>query len=132
MKKISVISWVLRVAVAIIFLQTLYFKFTAHPDSVYIFSMLGVEPFGRIGVGIAELITAVLILLPGTKILGLFMSIGIIGGAIFSHLLVLGMEVEGDSGGLFTLALIVLFACIVLFIFHRNEVKVLIQNILRK
>ena len=36
---------------AIVLLQTLYFKFTAHPDSVYIFTTLGIEPYGRIGSG---------------------------------------------------------------------------------
>ena len=64
MKANNIISMVLRIAVAVIFIQTLYFKFTAHPDSVYIFSKLGVEPYGRIGLGIAELIAAVLILWP--------------------------------------------------------------------
>lgn len=132
MKLNNIISWALRITIAVIFLQTLYFKFTAHPDSVYIFSKLGVEPYGRIGLGIAEIITAVLILLPRTKILGLLISFGIICGAIFSHLLVIGTEVKGDSGGLFTLALIVLFACIILFFIHRNEIQGLIKNTVRK
>lgn len=129
MKFNNSISWVLRITITVIFLQTLYFKFTAHPDSVYIFSKLGLEPYGRIGLGITELITAILILLPRTKILGLFISFGIICGAIFSHLLVIGIEVKGDSGGLFTLALIVLFVCVILFFIHRNEIQGLIKNI---
>ena len=94
MKTKNIISWILRLIVAIILLQTLYFKFTAHPDSVHIFSALGVEPYGRIGLGIIELITVILILLPKTKIIGMVNSLGIIMGAIASHILVLGVNVK--------------------------------------
>jgi hypothetical protein len=132
MKILSIFSWILKIAIAAIFVQTLYFKFTAHPDSVYIFSKLGVEPYGRIGLGIAELITAILILLPRTFIIGLFLSFGIICGAIFSHLLVIGTEIKGDSGGLFTLALIVFFSCLVLFFISRNEIMLFLKNMTGK
>lgn len=117
----NIISWILRLTVAIILLQTLYFKFTAHPDSVHIFSELGVEPWGRIGLGIVELITAILILLPRTKLIGMILSLGIISGAIFSHLLVLGINVSNDDGGLFTLAIIVFVAATSFLILHKNE-----------
>lgn len=80
----NIISWVLRLTVSVILIQTLYFKFTAHPDSVHIFSALGIEPWGRIGLGIIELITAILILNPKTKIIGMVNSLGIILGAVFS------------------------------------------------
>lgn len=102
--------WILRFTVAFILLQTLYFKFTAHPDSVFIFSALGVEPWGRVGLGIIELIVAILILIPRTSRLGIFGSLGIIIGAIVSHLMVLGISISHDGGGLFTLAIIVLIA----------------------
>ena len=113
----------LRLTVAIILLQTLYFKFTAHPDSVHIFSALGVEPWGRIGLGIIELIVAILILSPKAKIIGMISSLGIILGAFFSHLLVLGINVSNDGGGLFTLAVIVLMASSALLMIHKNEIK---------
>ena len=99
-------SWLLRIVVAIILLQTLYFKFTAHPDSVFIFSRLGVEPWGRIGLGIIELFTAILILGPRTKFIGMALSFFIILGAVCSHALVIGFNIHGDGGGLFSLALI--------------------------
>ena len=51
-------SWLLRILAALIMLQTLYFKFSASEESVYIFSALGMEPWGRIGTGIMELIAA--------------------------------------------------------------------------
>jgi len=115
------ISLVLRIVIAIIFLQTLYFKFTAHPDSVHIFSALGLEPYGRIGLGIVELITSVLIFLPKTKIYGLIISLGVISGAIFSHLLVIGTNVQGDGGTLFSLAIVVFLATSTLLIMHKSE-----------
>ena len=126
------LSWLLRITIAIIFLQTLYFKFTAHPDSVYIFSKLGVEPYGRIGLGIIELITSLLILWPRTKSIGILLSLGIITGALFSHLLVIGTEVKGDSGTLFLLALVVLAAGTVLTLIHKDEVRTFIQKFVKK
>ncbi|MBC5839714.1 DoxX family protein [Flavobacterium muglaense] len=125
----NIISWVLRLTVAIILLQTLYFKFTAHPESVHIFSALGLEPWGRIGLGIVELITAILILIPKTKIIGMINSLGIILGAVFSHLLVLGVNVGNDGGGLFTLAIIVLIVSTIFLILHKTEVISLIKSI---
>ncbi len=119
--KSSHASLVLRITVAIIFLQTLYFKFTAHPDSVYIFKALGAEPYGRIGLGVLELITSILILVPRTKLIGILLSLGIISGAIFSHLLVLGFNVKGDGGNLFFLAIVVFVASLLLLYIHRNE-----------
>lgn len=124
MKTNTIISLVLRLIIAIIFIQTLYFKFTAHPDSVYIFSELGVEPYGRVGLGIIELITAVLLLVNSTKIIAIFLSIGIIIGAIGSHILVIGTSVQGDGGGLFALAWVVLVAGIVLLFIHKKELNI--------
>lgn len=132
MKTSNILSWILRIGIAIIFLQTLFYKFTAHPDSVHIFSELGAEPYGRIGVGIMELITSLLILIPRTKIWGIVLSLGIISGAIFSHLLVIGTEVKGDSGGLFLLAIIVLIASLVLLFVHKNEVMELVNSLKTK
>lgn len=128
MKNTNLISWLLRLTVAIILLQTLYFKFTAHPDSVYIFSALGVEPWGRISLGIIELITALLILFPKTKIIGMLNSLGIIIGAIVSHFLVIGVNVKGDGGNLFILALIVFIASIIYLVINKSEVKKLIKK----
>lgn len=116
-----ILSWALRITIAIIFLQTLYFKFSAHPDSVHIFSALGLEPYGRIGLGVAELLVSFLVLWNRTRILGLILSLGIIAGAIISHFLVLGWNVQGDGGGLFLLALVVLIAAIGALFLHRVE-----------
>ncbi len=100
----KIFTWIVRIVVAGILLQTLYFKFTAHPDSVYIFETLGVGAPGRIGSGIAELIASLLILWPKTTYYGALLSLGIISGAILSHFTHLGIEVRGDGGTLFMLA----------------------------
>src|ERR1051325_2606392 len=95
-KPAVVTSWVLRVVAAIILLQTLFFKFTAAPESVYIFTKVGAEPWGRIGSGVVELIAAILILTPRFTWLGSLLAMGVMAGAIFSHLTVLGIEVQSD------------------------------------
>lgn len=103
----SVVAWVLQIIVAVILGQTLFFKFTASEESVYIFSTLGIEPWGRIASGVAELFAAALLLHPRTAFLGAGIALGVISGAIFSHLTQLGIEVKGDGGLLFALALVV-------------------------
>jgi hypothetical protein len=108
--KLHILSWLLQLAVAAILLQTLFFKFTGAEESVYIFSTLGVEPWGRIGSGVVELVAAVLLLVPATAPLGALLTMGLMAGAIGSHLTILGIEVRGDGGLLFGLALTA-FAC---------------------
>jgi putative oxidoreductase len=118
------LSRISALIVAIVLLQTLYFKFTAHPDSVYIFSTLGMEPWGRIGVGVSELITAVLLLINRTKWLGALLGLGTISGAIFFHLFILGIDVNGDHGKLFFLALIVFFGCLIILWKERKSLPI--------
>lgn len=106
----TVATWLPRlpaIIAAVILLQTLRFKFTGAPESVHIFSALGVEPWGRIGLGVAELITAALLLIPRTAWIGAGIALGMMGGALLSHLFVLGIVVMDDGGVLFTLAVIV-------------------------
>ena len=116
------IAWVLRIIASSILLQTLWFKFTGAPESIYIFSILGVEPYGRIGTGIVELIVAILILIPRTTWLGAVGGCGVMSGAILSHLFVLGIEVKGDGVLLFGLALITLICCLGLLYMNRNRI----------
>jgi len=119
---IKVLSWVLRIMAAVILLQTLFFKFTAAPESVYIFTKVGAEPWGRIGSGVIELVAAVLLLTPRFSWLGSAIAIGVMAGAIVSHLTVLGIEVQGDKGLLFALALIVFVSSSVNLLIHRAEI----------
>lgn len=110
----SYILWMVRCIVAGILLQTLYFKFTAHPDSVYIFEKVGLGAIGRIGTGIAELIAGIMILMPKTSFYGGVFSFMIISGAILAHLTRLGIAVKGDGGTLFYLACIVFMGSVFL------------------
>ena len=98
------ILFVLRLILAVILLQTLYYKFGGHEDSIYIFTTLGLEPYGRIGTGVMELIASILILLKRTNWAGALLTVGLMAGAIFSHLTQLGIEVKGDGGQLFYMA----------------------------
>jgi putative oxidoreductase len=129
MKKIS---WVFRITAAIILLQTLYFKFTAHPESVELFSKLGVEPWGRIGTGIIELITSILILLPSTVFIGAFLGIGLMVGAIASHILVIGIQSKGDGGQLFILAIITLLCSIITALIYKQQGLGFYKKLLKK
>jgi uncharacterized membrane protein YphA (DoxX/SURF4 family) len=119
---ITVFSWFLRITAAIILLQTLFFKFTAAPESVYIFTKVGAGPWGRIGSGVVELIAAILLLTPRFTWLGSLLALGVMAGAIVSHLTILGIEVQGDKGLLFGLALTVFLASGFNLILHRSEI----------
>ena len=127
---LTIISWICRIVVAIILLQTLFFKFTGAEESKYIFSTLmgaEFEAYGRIGSGLIELVAAILLFIPGTAWLGALIALGTISGAIFSHLTKLGIVVKDDGGLLFGLAIMVfVLSAIVLFI-HRRDLPVLGQ-----
>lgn len=124
-KPLLVVSWICRIAAAVILLQTLFFKFTAAPESVYIFTKVHAEPWGRIGSGVLELIAAVLILTPRTVWAGALLALGVMAGAIVSHLTLLGIEVMGDGGLLFALALIVFGTSAVALALHRTQIPVI-------
>jgi putative oxidoreductase len=115
---------VLRLIVSIILIQTLRFKFTAHPDSVYIFTKVGLEPVGRIGIGIIELIASILLLIPKTVWAGATITIVIIGGAIMMHLTQLGIVVNNDGGILFITAVTTFILALVILILYRKYIPV--------
>ncbi len=115
------VAWLLQVVVAVILLQTLYFKFTGAPESVYIFQQVGMEPWGRYGSGVTELLAAVLLLWPGRAAWGALLALGVISGAIFFHLTRLGIEVQGDGGLLFALAVTVFAGSLAVLLLRRRE-----------
>ncbi|KIX21446.1 DoxX family protein [Flavobacterium sp. 316] len=120
MKK-NYIPLITKLIIVILLLQTLFFKFTGAPESVYIFSELGLEPYGRIGIGIIELLISILIIIPKTTLIGAILGLGTILGAIFSHLFFLGVEIQNDGGLLFILALIIFFCCLYLIYINRHN-----------
>lgn len=111
-----------RMLAAVILLQTLFFKFSGAAESVYIFSTVGIEPWGRYASGVAELITAILLLIPRTAVWGAILGIGVMLGAIVSHLAILGIEVMEDGGQLFIYALLVFFSCAGVLIYKRKDI----------
>lgn len=115
----------LRIIVALILIQTLRFKFLAHPDSVYIFETVGLEPYGRIGIGILELIAGILLLIKKTAWVGALLTIGIIGGAIIMHLTQLGIDIKGDGGLLFGMAVITFILSVIIAYIYRKDIPFL-------
>ena len=123
MKSSSIVYWFARILAAVILFQTLFFKFTASTESVYIFSTVGMEPWGRIGIGIFELIASVLLLINATAWLGAGLALGLMVGAIGMHLTILGIVVQDDGGYLFGLSLIVAFCSA--YVLYRNYARIL-------
>ena len=121
-----------RIIAAVILLQTLYFKFTGHPESMYIFQKIGMEPVGRVGVGVAELLTSVLLFIPGLIGIGALLGTGLMVGAIGMHLTILGIEVKNDGGYLFILACVVLVCSFIVLWIRKKELLTLIQKIFKK
>lgn len=119
-KRIIIAEWVARVVAALILLQTLFFKFTGAPESIYIFTQVGIEPWGRYASGVAELLAAILLLVPNRTLsaIGSALSLGVISGAIMAHLTKLGIVVQNDGGSLFAMAIIVFLASA--FVLSRN------------
>lgn len=128
MKKNIIVSWALRILAAGLLLQTLYFKFSGAEESIYIFTEVGIEPWGRYGTGVAEAIAAILLLLPSTIAFGALMGAGIMAGAIASHIFILGIEVKEDGGQLFIYALIILIACVIVGWQNRQQLISLLQR----
>ena len=120
-KSFKIISWIAAIIASLIMVQTLYFKFSAAPESVYIFTTLGLEPYGRIGIGIAELIASILLLIPNSRLFGAVLGIGIMAGAVIFHITKLGIEVMNDGGYLFLLSILVLTTCFVCMLIERDK-----------
>jgi uncharacterized membrane protein YphA (DoxX/SURF4 family) len=115
----------LRIVVAIILIQTLRFKFTAHPDSVFIFKTIGLEPYGRIITGIFELIAGILLLIPKTVWAGSLLTLGLISGAILMHLTKIGLVVNNDHGVLFITALVTFLLSAILLYSYRKDIPII-------
>jgi uncharacterized membrane protein YphA (DoxX/SURF4 family) len=125
----TILCWVLQGVCAAILFQTLFFKFAAAEESVYIFRTLGMEPWGRIGSGVAELIACVLLLTPRAAPLGALLSLSVISGAIVSHLTKLGIAVQNDGGLLFALALVVFACSLAVLYIRRGQLATMIRSL---
>ena len=131
------ITLVASTYIAFVFVQSLFFKFTGAPESVYIFQTLEdwlglsfFEPFMRILIGSAELVASVLLFIPATQLLGALLTLGVISGAIFFHLFSpLGVEVHGDGGLLFSMAVGVFIAALIVIYLRKDQFKCLCSKL---
>lgn len=119
------ISWAAQLVAAVILGQTLFFKFSGAPESIFIFSSVGIEPWGRYATALTELVAVVMLLTPRTAALGALLAIAVMVGALGSHLLFLGIEVQGDGGTLFVLALVVTAAASVVLWLRRAQLPLI-------
>jgi len=128
-KSESFFFWGVRVVAALILLQTLYFKFSGAEESIYIFTAVGMEPWGRIGIGVMELIASVFLLITPVAWLGGLIAFGLMIGAIGMHLTLLGIAVKGDGGYLFMLAVIVLVCAAIVLWFDREKILQILDKV---
>jgi hypothetical protein len=132
----TVVSWVCQLAMAAILAQTLFFKFTWAPETRVIFADLGGRPAATL-VGLVELAAVLLLLVPGTAVLGALLALAVMAGAIGSHLFVIGIEIvdpatgAGDGGLLFSLALTVTVLGLVVVALRRHELRGWIRRVSR-
>lgn len=129
MKIKIVFCWIARIVAALILLQTLFFKFTGSEESVYIFTTVGMEPWGRIAVGVLELIAGGLLLINRTAWLGAGLALGLMIGAIGMHLTLLGIEVMGDGGQLFIYAILVAAASVYVLVMNEENISDFVKRI---
>lgn len=129
MKKEIVFYWMARLVAAMIMAQTLYFKFSASPESVYIFSHVDMEPWGRIGVGVLELVASILILINVTAWLGAMLAAGLMAGAILMHLTLLGIVIMDDHGQLFAYAVVVMVCSLFVLLSNKEKIEGIVRNL---
>ena len=120
-RKVRIMAWTAQLIAAAILDQTLFFKFSAAPEAVHLFEQMGAEPWGRIGTGIIELVAVVLLLTPRLAAFGGMLAVGLMVGAIGSHLTRLGIEVGGDGGTLFAMAWAVLISGLAVVYLRRAD-----------
>tara|TARA_R110002124_G_scaffold116078_2_gene272301 strand:- start:536 stop:934 length:399 start_codon:yes stop_codon:yes gene_type:complete len=114
--------WTLKIVASFIMFQSLFFKFSGAAESIELFTTLGLEPWGRYGTGIMEIIAIILIMIPSTTAFGALLGVGIMSGAIISHLTKLGIVIQNDNGQLFIYALVVMACCILLLFYKKDQI----------
>lgn len=126
-KAITITTWIFQAIGGLILLQASVFKFIGAPETIQIFTLIGIEPWGRILIGIAEVGAGVMLLVPRMAALGAALAFGVISGAIASHLTVLGIAIEaiGDSGEMFGMALAVFVSSLIVLIIRRRELPII-------
>jgi putative oxidoreductase len=117
-----ILSWTCCLIAAGIMLQTLFFKFTAAPESVYIFRRMGTEPWMRWVQGIWELLASIGLLWPSLRWAGGVLTTGAMAAAILSHVTWLGYSVQGDHGLLFGMAWVTFVCGVTVMLMYRHHI----------
>ena len=117
------VSWVAQIIAVLIMGQSLYFKFTAHPESVAIFTDINMEPNGRILIGVIELVACLMLLRPASAHYGAILGACTMGGAIVGHFTQIGWH--GERGTLGLMAVLVLVACSVVLYIRRRDLPLI-------
>lgn len=114
-----IISWILQIVVAVLLAQASVFKLISDPDTVSLFTKLGMEPHGRIMTGIFELLACILLLIPVSSIYGALLAAGLMSGALLGHITKLGFT--GPEGELGIMAILILLASLVILFLRRAQ-----------
>lgn len=129
-RKKIIIVWTLQIICAGILLFTSLVKLTSHPNSIFVFTELGMEPTGRYIIGVIELIIAISLLTSRLAAAGAFLALGTMLGAIIAHISVLGANVLGDGGRHLLMLGTVIGSAITIVIIRRRQIP-LIGNTFR-
>ncbi|MEM6960150.1 MAG: DoxX family protein [Myxococcota bacterium] len=111
---------VLRLFVAAIMAGAGYLKLTSGAAEIAIFSELGMEPQGRMIIGLLEVASGLLLLSPHVAT-GALLTVGIMCGAIIAHATVIGPSPGGDGGLQMAMLALVLTSSIVLLLVSRRD-----------
>ncbi|MEM8547919.1 MAG: hypothetical protein AAGF46_07125 [Pseudomonadota bacterium] len=136
------LPWILVLIPVVVFVQSLPFKFSGAVETVHIFTTIGAwfdsiglaaiggpfAQYGAYGVGIAEIIASVLLLIPATRHWGALFGLGVLSGAIFFHVFTpLGVSVkfpgapEGGDPALFIMAVVAWSALLATVILNKDK-----------
>ena len=113
-KGAHLLVWLIQYFMAYTMFQAAFAKFLAMDAVVVMFDEIGMEPHGRILIGLIELLAAVCLLIPGSSIYGAFLALGVMVGAIIGHLTNIG--IEGVDR-----AVLVLVGCSTIIYLRREE-----------
>jgi len=121
------ILFALKAIAVITMLQTLFFKFSAANQSVELFTKIAGEheAYLRIGTGIIELISSILLFTSNRSWLGALMTLGVMSGAILGHITILGISHNNDGGLLFGAAVYIFIVALVVLINQRKKIFIL-------
>lgn len=115
----NIVSWIAQIIAVVIMGQSLFYKFTAHEESVAIFTDINMEPYGRILIGVLEVFACLLLLKRSSAHYGALLGFGIMGGAVIGHFTQIGFE--GARGQLGAMAFLVMICCAVILFIRRME-----------